>query len=142
MSEENNNAAAAAPKAPRVTKTIEVRVEEARAAVAKAQATLAALESELNNRTRFENLAAGQVVSFEFGRAEKRRTLSGTILSVHEDPKGGKLLVVQSGEGLDIQINKVPASSIIFDGEAAAEEPAAVAEAAAESPSDVLAGVA
>lgn len=141
MSEENNNAAAAT-KAPRVTKTIEVRVEEARTAVAKAQATLAALESELNNRTRFENLAAGQVVSFEFGRAEKRRTLSGTILSVHEDPKGGKLLVVQSGEGLDIQINKVPASSIIFDGEAAAEEPAAVAEAAAESPSDVLAGVA
>ncbi len=143
MSEENNNAATAATKAPRVTKTIEVRVEEARSAVAKAQATLAALESELNNRTRFENLAAGQVVSFEFGRAEKRRVLSGTILSVHEDPKGGKLLVVQTGEGLDIQINKVPASSIIFD--APADEPvadAAVAEAAAESPSDVLAGVA
>lgn len=132
----------------RVAKTLDQRITEAKAAVTKAQQTLAALESELNNRERYENLAAGQVVSFEFGRAEKRRTLTGTVLSIHEDEKGSKLLVVQSGEGLDIQINKVPASAIIFDAPAAAEgqpEPEAVAaavEAAAESPSDVLAGVA
>lgn len=128
-------------KPVRVAKSLEARIEEARSAVAKAKVNLAALESELNNRERYENLAAGQIVSFEFGRAEKRRVVRGTIKSIHDDGKGGKLLVVESGEGLDIQINKVPATSVIFDAEAAAADGAAT-EAAAESPSDVLAGVA
>lgn len=142
MSEEQTNTAA--PKQPRVAKPLAVRVEEARAAVVKAQQNLAALEAELNNRERYENLAAGQVVSFEFGRAEKRRVISGTVKSIHDDGKGGRILVVESGEGLDIQINKVPATSVIFDAPAAEPqaEPAAAVEAAAESPSDVLAGVA
>lgn len=142
MSEEQQTNTA--PKKERAVKTLDQRITEAQAAVAKAQAALAALVSERDNRERYENLAAGQVVSFEFGRAEKRRVISGTVKSIHDDGKGGRILVVESGEGLDIQINKVPATSVIFDAPAAEQqtaEPAAV-EAAAESPSDVLAGVA
>lgn len=125
MSEENTTPTNEQPttaegkRGPRVVKHIDERIAEAREDVTKAQQKLAALEAERNNRERYENLAAGQVVNFEFGRAEKRRVVSGTIKSVHDDGKGGKVLVVESGEGLDIQINKVPATSVLFDEQAA-----------------------
>lgn len=137
MSEENTGAPATTEgkKGPRVVKHIDVRIEEAREDVNKAQARLDALIAERNNRERYENLAAGQSVSFEFGRAEKRRVVTGTIQSIHDDGKGGKTLVVLTGEGLDQQINKIAATSVLFDAPAAAEE-------AAASQADVLAGVA
>lgn len=111
--------AAAAPKAPRVVKHIDERIKEAREAVTKAQARLQELETEAANRDKLESVTKGQRVNFRFGRADKARVLTGEVTAVGVDDKGNRLVAVSVGEGLDMEVMKIPATSIIFDGETA-----------------------
>jgi hypothetical protein len=104
----------------------QVRIEEARENVAKALAAVvkaqeradaqqAKLDSLINaeaNAAELNAITKGYVVSFPFGRAEKRRSLTGTVIAVGDDPKQGRMLVVAYGEGLDASTAKIAASDV------------------------------
>ena len=100
---------------PTVTTLLDERIKDAREDVAKAQAKLDKLLIEKANRDRIENLAAGTAIKFEYGRGDKRRVLDGTVVAIGDDPKLGRLLAVQSGEGLDVQTYKIRAADVLFD---------------------------
>lgn len=107
---------------PTVTTLLDERIKDAREDVAKAQAKLDKLLIEKANRARIENLAAGTAIKFEYGRGEKRRVLDGIVVAVGDDPKMGRLLAVQSGEGLDVQTYKIRAADVLFDDAQEASE--------------------
>jgi len=100
---------------PTVTTLLDERIKDAREDVAKAQAKLDKLMIEKANRDRIENLSAGTAIKFEYGRGEKRRVLHGTVVAIGDDPKLGRLLAVQSGEGLDVQTYRIRAADVLFD---------------------------
>lgn len=102
-------------KKPKVVKHIDEKIKDAREDVAKAQAKLDALLLEQANRGRVDSLAVGSTVSFEYGRGEKRRVLTGNVVAVGDDEKLGKLLAVQVGEGLDIETLKIRAADVQFE---------------------------
>lgn len=99
------------------TTLLDAKIKDAREDVEKAQAKLDRLLAELANRERVESLAVGSTVSFEYGRGDKRRVLTGTIIAAGDDEKQGKLFAVQTGEGLDIANYKIKASDVLFDSE-------------------------
>lgn len=105
------------------TTLLDEKIKDAREDVAKAEAKLAKLLTEQANRSRTENVKVGDDVNFEYGRGDKRRVLTGTIVAVGNDEKLGKMLAVQAGEGLDVQTYKIRAADIVF-----AEAPAAAQE--------------
>lgn len=107
---------------PTVTTLLDERIKDAREGVAKAQAKLDKLLIEKANRDRIENLAAGTAIKFEYGRGDKRRVLEGTVVAIGDDPKLGRLLAVQSGEGLDVQTYKIRAADVLFDDAQEASE--------------------
>ena len=124
MTEQTNTAGteAAAPKAPKVVKHIDVRIEEATAAVDAARAKLAQLINERDNRSRIESIDKGSVVTFEYGRGEKRRTLTGTVTATKDDDKQGRLLAVTVGEGFDAELLQIRAADVQFNAEGDALE--------------------
>jgi hypothetical protein len=95
--------AAAEPKTP---KTLEERLTSARALVAK-------IEGQIRERDMLNNVQEGDRVTFSYGRAEKTRELSGTVLSIRDDEKMGRQALIQSGEGFDIQNYKVRVADIL-----------------------------
>lgn len=106
------------PTAAQTTSLLDARINDAREDVAKAQAKLDKLLTEQENRARIENLTTGALIKFEYGRGDKRRVLSGTVIAVGDDPKLGRLLAVHSGEGLDVQTYKIRAADVLFNEEA------------------------
>lgn len=100
---------------PAQTNLLDERIKDAREDVAKAQAKLDKLLTEAANRDRIAGLDKGTEVSFEYGRGEKRRTLTGTIIASDNDPKMGRVFAVQTGTGVDIQTLKIRASDVLFD---------------------------
>ena len=107
---------------PIFTTILDERIKDAREDVEKAQAKLDKLLAEKANRDRIENLATGTAITFEYGRGEKRRVLHGTVVAIGDDPKLGRLLAVQSGEGLDVQTYKIRAADVLFDDAQEASE--------------------
>jgi len=75
-----------------MAKTVQEQLDAALARVEK-------LRAKLNAVTILANVDVGNRVEFTFGRAEKKRTLSGVVIAVGEDAKAGKLAAIQSGEG-------------------------------------------
>lgn len=100
---------------PAQTNLLDERIKDAREDVAKAQAKLDKLLTEAANRDRIAGLDKGTEVSFEYGRGEKRRTLTGTIIASDTDPKLGRVFAVQTGTGVDIQTLKIRAADVLFD---------------------------
>lgn len=100
---------------PAQTNLLDERIKDAREDVAKAQAKLDKLLTEAANRDRIAGLDKGTEVSFEYGRGEKRRTLTGTIIASDNDPKMGRVFAVQTGTGVDIQTLKIRAADVLFD---------------------------
>ena len=96
--------AAAADAKPTLTprEKAEKRVAQAKAALEKAEAALAALSV-------LDNLAVGSAVEFEFGRADTKRILVGRVQAV--DTQGGRANVYH-GEGMDAQFTIVPLTAI------------------------------
>jgi S-adenosylmethionine synthetase len=99
------------------TTLLDEKIKDAREDVAKAQAKLDRLLTERANRERIENLAVGTEVSFEYGRGDKRRVLTGTIVAVGDDEKLGRQFAVTAGEGLDIATYKIRATDVLFGDE-------------------------
>ncbi|MFN8992591.1 MAG: hypothetical protein ACK5X3_02815 [Pseudomonadota bacterium] len=83
-----------------MAKTVQEQLDAALARVEK-------LRAKLNAVTILANVDVGNRVEFTFGRAEKKRTLSGVVIAVGEDAKAGKLAAIQSGEGMDVTTYKV-----------------------------------
>lgn len=96
----------------------DVKIAELREDIAAIEAKIAKLEASKQNEAAIEALAVGQTVSAEYGRAEKRRIITGLVVAVASDDKQGKMLALQVGEGLDVQIIKVRAADVQFNTEA------------------------
>lgn len=112
----NNEAATAeGAKGPRVVKHIDVRIEEAQQAVADAQAKLDKLIAQRDNLGRYDAIAVGDEVSFDFGRGDKKRTLTGKVIGADASH-----LLVQIGEGMEQTTQKIARQSVLFGDEAAA----------------------
>lgn len=97
---------------------LDARIADAVEDVINAQAKLASLRKQKENESLIEQLAVGQRISAEYGRAEKRRLVTGTITAIGDDPKLGRLVAITIGEGLDVQLVKVRAADVIFNTEA------------------------
>lgn len=81
-------------------------------AIAKLQAKLPELEAAAANEFDTDLLVPGIRVEVVFGRAEKRRTYTGTVVARKAQPKGGDVLKVQVGEGFDASFVTVSVSNV------------------------------
>lgn len=80
------------------------KIAEIDAKIAKLQAARAELEQQAANEVDTSTLKAGDVVSFEYGRGEKRRTDTGTVLAVKREEGKAGLVRVQVGGGFDAEV--------------------------------------
>jgi hypothetical protein len=72
---------------------------------------VAKYEAELNSQALINNVEAGDTVSFNFGRAEKKKTLTGTVTGVR-DINLGRQVKVSVGEGFDAETKVIFARDI------------------------------
>ncbi len=82
------------------------RVEDLRAQLAKAEDALA-------NYGVVATVKVGTVVSFKYGRGETAVIKSGTVIASKVGDNGVALLAVESGEGFDKAVVRIPASSVL-----------------------------
>lgn len=101
----------------KIVKDLDARINDATEDLAKAQARLDKLVTERDNRAKLETIAAGASVTFDYGRGEKRRTLTGVVVAVGDDDKGTRMLAVAVGEGINVETYKIRAVDVIFDTE-------------------------
>lgn len=119
---EEQAATAEGVKGPRVVKHIDVRIAEAREDLEKLEARVNRLIAEKEGQDRIASLTVGTTINFEYGRADKRRTMTGTVSAVGTGDQEGKLAVVV-GEGFDAETFKISAGDVLFGD--AAVDPAA-----------------
>lgn len=119
MSNENNAAAEATTVGHYEAKRVELLED-----IAKAQAKvdgltekLAKLDAVEANRAAIEALSAGDAVSYVFGRALNKRVLSGVVVATGKNDKGVLQLKVQTGEGLDAELNLIDSSALLMSAE-------------------------
>jgi len=93
---------------------------------------VAKLKARRNSLAQINNVQVGdQGVTFNFGRGEKARVETGNVIAVGDSAQG-KLVVIQTGEGLEIAQRKVRAADIISNPSADARN-AEGGEAAADA---------
>lgn len=92
----------------------QAKLAELREDLAALQAKIAKLEAQEANEGAVAALTKGDTVSFEYGRGEKKRIMTGVIVGEGNDPKLGRQFAVQVGEGLDVQAVKIRAADVIF----------------------------
>lgn len=80
------------------SRTLEQKLAAARVLVAK-------YEHEIRSAAIRSDIRQGDVVTFIFGRAEKKRTLKGSIVGIKSDERQGLHLRVMVGEGFDAEIH-------------------------------------
>lgn len=102
----NKNAEATGTSAPGGKLTLLTLEDKAAKAIAVYEAALA----KAGNSERYAAIAVGATVTFDFGRGGKRRDLTGTVIAADADT-----LAIQTGEGLDAQIVKVPRTTVKFE---------------------------
>ncbi|UGL62991.1 hypothetical protein [Xanthomonas phage R3-22-T1] len=119
MSNENNAAAEATTVSHYEAKRVELLED-----IAKAQAKvdgltekLAKLDAVEANSAAIEALSAGDAVSYVFGRALNKRVLSGVVVATGKNDKGVLQLKVQTGEGLDAELNLIDSSALLMSAE-------------------------
>lgn len=112
-----------------VKRSLAERIEATRALLAKYLA-------EQNSLTQINNVEVGDDVTFKFGRAEKARNLDGKVIAVG-DTEQGRVVAVQTGEGLDVKTIKVRAADIT-EKRSADERSAPSDEAPASDDTDPL----
>lgn len=122
MSNENNNGTAyenglttaQGAKGPKVVKHLDVRIQEAREDVTKAQARLDKLLTEKANESRYESIEEGKIFTFNYGRGEKAGIRHGMVM-ISEKGKGAANKVRFSlGLGFEAEILDVRADAIVF----------------------------
>lgn len=92
----NEAATAEGRKGPKKTKLLTELIGDAREDLAKAQAKLDELLSREANAAKYDAIAKGDTVAFDFGRGEKVREITGIV--THRE---GDKLAVLAGEGLE-----------------------------------------
>ena len=102
-----------------------------------AKAYVAKLEARIAAAKLLNNVNVNDTVQFTFGRAEKARTLTGTVIGTKETPTGLQL-AVSVGEGFDATVYKPYARDITANLTAAANDDAE-APASDEASEDPLA---
>lgn len=70
-----------------------------------------ALEAKLAAESAFANVGAGDVVVFTLGRAETKRTLTGSVIARGE-VDGKDVVKIIAGEGLNTAVYQVPVSQL------------------------------
>jgi hypothetical protein len=66
-----------------------------------------------NSLAQINNVQVGDAgVTFKFGRSDKARTEVGTVIGIADSPQG-KLVAIQTGEGIDVAVRKVRAADIL-----------------------------
>lgn len=130
------NETAAAETVAAAPRTLQEQLEAAQARVDKIKAAI-------NTQEILQSVKAGDTATFTYGRAEKVRELSGTVVAVGDrtDERGRatRIAVINSGEGLDIEQYKVRVADILtLNGEgfagASVEDEAPADDAAPEAP--------
>lgn len=118
--------------AARKALTLDEKIAKAQATLDKAKADLFSLTAQRDAAAAFANVAAGDTVVFTLGRAETKRTLTGSVIARGE-VDGADSVKVIAGEGLNtaVYLVKVSALDAVNPVAVAAEEP--VAETVAES---------
>lgn len=79
------------------------------------------LVAEGEREEQLKNIGAGTVVSFEHGRGNTRRTLSGSVITAYDDGKGVRKVKVLAGEGADANLYDVEVSRLSVEGAATVE---------------------
>lgn len=91
-----------------MAKSIREQIASQQAAIAKAQAAIVALEARLGEEVDVSQIVAGATVTFDYGKGETKRELTGGVLGVKPadpaNPKSASLVRVAVGEGFDAQI--------------------------------------
>lgn len=84
-----------------------------------------AIEAGLAAEAALANIGAGAIVSFEFGRAETRHSVTGSVIAAY-DKDGKRYVKVIAGEGVDTKLYEVEVSKLSVPAatEAEAEQPA------------------
>lgn len=133
------------PKAPRVVKHRDEKIKDLRedivelqARIAKKEELLSALTTEAENEESIANLAAGDAITFAFGRAATRRVQSGVVRAVQRTD-GNVLLKVETGEGFDAQLVLIDAGAVLLTGEQVEAEEARIAAAKAKAEEEAAA---
>lgn len=122
--------------ATRKVLTVAEKIAQLQARIAADTAKLAELESAEAAKAAFANVGAGDTVVFTLGRAETKRTLTGSVIARGE-VDGKDVVKVIAGEGLDTAVYQVKVSDL--DSVNPVSEPAPVAEE--ESIDDLLSSV-
>jgi hypothetical protein len=90
----------------------QVKIAAIDAKIAKLHAERAELvaEAEADVTQKFD---IGDSINFKYGRAEKARTETGTVVAVKSQKKGADLVKVQIGTGFDTEFVKIYPANII-----------------------------
>ncbi len=107
------------------------KLEQAKSLVTKYEAEVAA-------ETIRNNIEAGDVVVFNFGRGDTKKSLSGTVVGIKDDTNG-RWVAITAGEGFDMQRYTVRTADIVSNADADKRAPAAASKTAkADGPKDPL----
>lgn len=107
-------------------------LEKAIAKATKIDEKIKDLEREIANESIIDNLAAGDTVTYVYGRAANRRVLSGTVRASGKNDKGVTQIKVEYGDGLDAEFQLIDASALLFNADDVAAAQAAIDQANAE----------
>lgn len=103
-------------KGPRVVKHIDERISDLKLDIAERQAKLDALIRERDSSSLVDAIVVGDTISFEFGRAEKKRVESGTVIATDVNEKGVRQFNVLVGSGLNSKTLLIAGSAVVIEG--------------------------
>lgn len=98
-----------------MAKTIRQQITDIDTAIAKLQVKRVELEGKLASEVDTAAVQPGRTVTFEYGKGENKRTLTGLVLGrkdAEPGTKGGDLVKVAVGEGFDAQIVTIYPSNV------------------------------
>lgn len=87
-----------------MSKSFRAQLAKIDAAIAKLQAERVTIAAQAEAEIDDSRIEQGTIVTFEYGRAEKRRVLTGTVLGRKAQEKGVDLIKVTVGEGFDAEV--------------------------------------
>lgn len=96
-------------------RTLEEKITATRALLAKYLA-------EQNAEKQINNVQVGDDITFNFGRADRVRSITGTVQAV-ADTDLGRVVSVLTGEGIDAELKRVRADAITENRTAASRAP-------------------
>lgn len=82
--------------------------------IAATEALLAKYRQQKLTEALLNNIEVGDDVDFNYGRAETRRVITGSVtVGITEDESWGKIVGIEAGEGFDKKVYKVRVADIV-----------------------------